>query len=247
MNRCLTLMTLALSACATMNTSTDAGASPTPAPVFELAVRRLKPSQDVAAFGTARDAFVAKLKAQPGVSTDREFSAVFDFATMGAPTPPVFSGMTQYASMDAYQAAGAALGTAPEAGAFFATFDPLFFSVLRPLDPAKSVQLSDIAHAPGQLLEIATRDLSKYANFDKTKYEAARDAYLALLAAQPGVVAEYQWVSAIDPNLVVGMTVYESQAAFQAIAANPAVTSGPVPAAFFAYPPQAGFVHTVVR
>ncbi len=31
-------------------------------------------------------------------------------------------------------------------------------------------------------------------------------------------MAEYQWVSALDPNIVVGMTVYESVDAFAAIA-----------------------------
>lgn len=153
--------------------------------------------------------------------------------------------MTQYESLKAFKAAGAKLGPAPEAGAFFKTFKPLAFTVLKPLDPATPVDLAKMVK-PGQVLELAVRDLSRYEKFDAAAYGKARDAFLALLARQPGVVAEYQWVSALEPNLVVGMTVYESAEAFQRIATGP-VMGAPETKAFFAWPPTTGFVHAVVR
>jgi hypothetical protein len=216
--------------------------------VVEIAVRRLGASQDIAAFEAARDAFVARLKAQPGVGTDREFAAFFDFTAQGSPSPDVFIGMTQYDSIDAFAAAGNALGSSAEAAAFFATFTPEAFTALRPLNPGSDVDLAAIASAPGQVLEVAVRDLSAYDGFDAVAYAAARDAFLDLLRAQPGVVAEYQWVSALDPNVVVGMTVYASQEAFGAVLGNQAfVTADATKNFLFGYPPKVGFVNVVVR
>jgi len=55
----------------------------------------------------------------------------------------------------------------------------------------------------------------------------------------PGVVREYEWVSATSAeDLYFGMTQYESQAAFQSVAMDSAITQGPEAAAFFtSYPP----------
>jgi hypothetical protein len=216
--------------------------------VVELAVRRLAPDQDVAAFEAARDAFIAQLRAQDGVDADREFSAFFDFSAQGAPTTPVFVGMTQYASDSAFAAAGAALSDSPEAATFFATFTPEAFTALRPLDPAAEIDITRIADQPGQVLEIAVRDLSSYPGFDQAQYDAARDAFLALLRQQPGFVRELQWVSVIDPNTVVGMTVYSSQEAFFGVLGNEAFVNDPATAAFlFGYPPTTAYVNAVVR
>lgn len=216
--------------------------------VVELAVRRLNDGQNVSEFEAARDAFVAELKAQPGVGTDREFAAFFDFATSAAPDPVVFVGMTQYDNLDAFAAAGEALGTSPEAGAFFATFTPEAFTALRPLEAGTEVNLAGIASVSGQVLEVAVRDLSAYESFDQAAYETARDEFLTLLSSQPGFVAEYQWVSVLDPNIVVGMTVYESQEAFFGVLGNESFVNDPATAAFlFGYPPATAYVSTVVR
>lgn len=228
----------------------DAGSPPDAdaQPIVELAVRRLNDGQDVAAFEAARDAFVALLRERPGVGADREFRAFFDFSAQAAPTAPVFVGMTQYANAAAFRAAGEALGASPTAAAFFATFRPEAFTALRPLDPGKAVQLTAIAARPGQVIEIAVRDLSTYAAFDRAKYEAARDGFLALLRSQPGFVAEYQWVSVLDPNTVVGMTVYESQEAFFGVLGDQRFVGDPATAAFlFGYPPAKAYVSAVVR
>ena len=216
--------------------------------VLEIAIRRLNEGQDVAEFEAARDAFVERLKAQPGVGTDREFGAFLDFSTFAEPSPAVFTGMTQYDSLDAFQDAGAALGESAEAGAFFSTFTPAAFTVLQPLGGYGPLDLATMAADADDVLEIAVRDLSAYEDFDATAYADARDAFLGVLTAQPGVVREYQWVSVLDPNVVVGMTVYEDTAAFQNVATDPAVAGSGEAAAFLgAYPPIAGFAHAVVR
>ncbi|MEM7134193.1 MAG: hypothetical protein AAF702_48435 [Chloroflexota bacterium] len=186
-------------------------------PVTEIAIRRLNDGQDVDEFAAARDAFVAQLKQQPGVSSDREFAPFVDFLTFGPPEPPVFIGMTEYESLADFEAAGGALSDGAEAGAFFSTFTPEVFTVLRPLNPEDGYDLAAFATESGQVLEVAARDLSSYENFDMVDYETKRDAFLEALSQQPGWVAEMQWVSLFDPNLVVGMTVYESAEAYQAI------------------------------
>ena len=229
-------------------TSTAPEVEATADDVVEIAIRRLNDGQDVAAFEAARDAFVKRLREQTGVGTDREFSAFFDYGAGAPPSPAVFIGMTQYDSIDAYKAAGQALGQSAEAGAFFSTFKPALFTVLRPLHEGGKVDLAAIASAQGQVVEVAYRNLSSYSNFDQAAYAAARDKFLALLTAQAGVVAEYQWVSVLDPNIVVGMTVYKDQAAFQKLASDPAVVQSPEATAFLSsYPPAGGFMNAVVR
>ncbi len=210
--------------------------------VTELAIRRLNEGQDVEAFAEARDALVAVLTAQEGVGADREFASFLDFSTFAPPEPPVYIGMTEYDNIGVFAGLAETLGTAPEAGAFTATFAPEVFTALRPLDPNDRYELSMIAAEPGQALEIATRDLSQYADFDAVDYASKRDAFLAGLAEQDGFVAEYQWVSVIDPNIVVGMTVYESAEAFQTIATSEFAGS-PVSTEFAdAYPAIAGYI-----
>lgn len=257
----LLLFCLVLSGC---GTESQDDPSPTPSPdstptpatmpedltddVVEIAVRVLNEGQAVSEFESARDEFVALLREQEGVSTDREFEAFFNFSTYAPPAPPVFIGMTQYDSIEAFQAAGEAIGTSPEAEAFFATFTPELFTVLVPVESGTAVNLAAIADGSGQVLEIAVRDFGLYENFNANAYASARDAFLDLLAAQDGVVAEYQWASALDPNIAVGMTVYASQEAFWTVGSNEALVNAPETAAFLGgYPPIMGYVNTVVR
>lgn len=215
-------------------------------PVTEIAIRRLNDGQDLADFAAVRDAFVAVLTAEPGVNTDREFMAFLDGTTFAPPAVPVFTGMTQYANLDAFAAAGQKLGSSPEAGAFFSTFEPQLFTALRPKDPADSYDLSEILSEPGQILEVAARDLSMYENFDRDDYETRLAAFLNALSQQPGFVAEYQWVSVLDPNIVVGMTVYENVDAFGAIAQDQEFVGQMMPF-INDYPPYTGYIHTDAR
>ena len=164
------------------------------------------------------------------------------------PSVPVYVGMTQYSSLEAFDAASKVLGPSAEASTFFATFSPKAFTALRLLNADAKVELSSIASEPGQVLEVAVRDLSAYESFDQGKYEAAREGFLSLLRTQPGFVAEYQWVSILDKNIVVGMTVYESQEAFFGVLGNQDFVNAPATAAFlFGYPPATAYVNAVVR
>lgn len=215
--------------------------------VLEIAIRRVNDGQDLADFQSKRDAFVARLDAQPGVQLSREFASFFDFSTFSEPSPPVFVGMTQYDDADAFAAAGAALGTSEEAGAFFATFTPELFNVVTPLVAGTPVDLAGIADGNGEVLEVAWRDLSAYPNFDASAYATTRDAALAALGAVDGVIAEYQWTNE-EAHLSVGMTVYESADRFFAIASDPNVVGNPDIASFFGtYPAHGGFVNMPVN
>jgi hypothetical protein len=196
-------------------------------PVTEIALRVV--TAPLADFEAARDAFVGALTEQPGVGTDREFVAVLDGRSFTPPEAPVYVGMTQYDDAAAFAAASAALGAGELAGTFFGTFTPVVFTALRPLDPADAYDLAALAPAPGQVLEIAVRDLSRYEAFDLADYDAKRLAFLEVLAGMPGVVAEYQWASVLEPGLVVGMTVYENLEAVQTLSGDPELLAVAMP------------------
>ncbi len=207
--------------------------------VVEIAIRQVKTGQQNS-FEQARSNFISLLKQQKGVLTDREYASFFHYNPAQDTTRSVFVGMTQYEDLETFQRVGNDLGNSAELGAFFGTFDVLTFTALKPLKAGTEVDISKLASA-GQVLEIAVRDISKYANFSQADYEAKRDAFLDKLAQQSGRVAEYQWQSVLDPNIVVGMTVYESQQSFFGILSNQDFAgSAEVQAFLGAYPPNAG-------
>jgi len=208
-------------------------------PVTELAIRLVSAPLDT--FTTAREAFIAALVEQDGVGTDREFVAILDGRTFEPPAAATYVGMTQYGDAASFAEAGEALAAGPEAQAFFGTFTPLVFTALRPLDAADAYDLAGIADQSGQVLEIAVRDLSTFADFDTTDYDARRLAFLDVLSSMPGVVDEYQWVSILDPNIVVGMTVYESAEAFESLAGDAALLEVAMPF-LQKYPAFAGYI-----
>ena len=215
--------------------------------VVEIAIRQVKTGQLIT-FEQARTNFINLLTIQEGVSNDREYASFFHFNPAQDTSRPVYIGMTQYEDLETFVDVGTNLGTSPEAGAFFSTFEPLLFTAMKPKVAGTVVDLSTLVSS-GQILEIAARDLSQYPSFDQADYEAKLQAFLDVLGQQSGRVAEYQWVSVLDPNIVVGMTVYESQAAFFTIASDPDFNSNPAVGAFFAtYPPNlGGEVSTVVK
>lgn len=215
--------------------------------VVEIAIRQVKTGQ-IADFEQARTNFINLLTEQEGVSNDREYASFFHFNPAQDTTRPVYIGMTQYEDLATFQNVSNDIGTSAEAGAFFTTFDALVFTAMKPKVAGTAVDLSQVAKS-GQILEVAVRNLSLYPDFDQADYEAKLSAFLAVLAQQTGRVAEYQWVSVLDPNVVVGMTVYESQQAFFNIAGNPDFANHPDVVAFFTtYPPNmGGEVSTVVK
>jgi hypothetical protein len=85
------------------------------------------------------------------------------------------------------------------------------------------------------VLEIAVRDVSA---LDFEAFDTKRKAFVDVLTAQPGVLGEYEYRS-IDGKYYVGMTLYETGEAVQAIFANPTVSQGAEFGALMAeYPPM---------
>ncbi|MEZ4911578.1 MAG: hypothetical protein R2774_12045 [Saprospiraceae bacterium] len=217
--------------------------------VFELAIRKINTGVSINDFTTARDAFVTELMKQNGTSNDREVQPFFDFS-QSLPLDSVYIGMTQYKDLATYQSIGQTLGTTSVATNFFTKFTPLAFEALQPLDEYKPVDLGALApKSSGRVLEIAVRDLSLYSNFNQADYEAKRDAFLAALKQQNGFVQEVQWKSVTNPNVVVGMTVYESQTAAATILSNVNfVTSSAVVNFLGSYPPnKVATINTVLK
>jgi hypothetical protein len=217
--------------------------------VFELAVRRINPGQNINEFTSARDAFVAELISQEGTSNDREVQPFFDFS-QSLPLDSVYIGMTQYKDLATYQSIGQTLGTSQVAGDFFSTFAPLVFETLQPLEEYKPVSLGDLAPlGSGQVLEIAVRDLSAYPNFNQTDYENKRDAFLSALQEQNGFVREVQWQSVNNSDIVAGMTVYASQQAAIGILSDASFTNSEAVTNFLGtYPPnRVATINTVLK
>ena len=205
--------------------------------VLELAINQVT---DTVNFEAKRAAFLAVLNSQEGVVADSKFDMFFNYQTF-APVPssaPIAVGMTEYASKNVYDGIAVDLMNSTEAAEYFGTFSSVSFLTLNPLDDNVDPNLSSICNEPGQILEVAVRDISNYA--DMADYEAKRDAFLALLKQQSGFVKEYQWVSTNGTH-AVGMTVYTDQNAFFALSANTTFSQDPAYTNFLGtYPPIAG-------
>jgi len=207
--------------------------------VFELAVRKINSGVSINDFTTARDAFVARLMAQDGTSNDREVQPFFDFSN-SLPLDSIYIGMTQYEDINTYTSLGTEAQNWAEAVPFLSSFSPLAFEALQPLDAYKPVNLAELAPlGSGNVLEIAVRDLSTYTNFNQADYEAKRDAFLAALEQQNGFVKEVQWQSVTNSNVVVGMTVYQTQTAAITILSDTNFTGSSAVTDFLGtYPPN---------
>ena len=205
--------------------------------VLELAINQVT---DTINFEAKRAAFLAVLNSQEGVVADKKLAMFFDYQTFSPvlSTAPIAVGMTEYESKEIYDGIAATLGNSTEAAEYFGTFSPISFLSLKPLEDDVDPNLSSICNEPGQILEIAVRDISGYA--DMTDYEAKRDAFLSLLSQQNGFVEEYQWISTNGTH-AVGMTVYTDQNAFFTLSANTAFTESAAYTEFLGtYPPIAG-------
>ncbi|MEM6289903.1 MAG: hypothetical protein AAGA54_01515 [Myxococcota bacterium] len=213
--------------------------------VVGLIIRRLGRDTELATFEAARDAYRVALSMEDGAVIDREYEAAVDFSTGMPATPQVFVGMTQFSSAASFQAGAMALNGADAENDYFPLFDVEFFGLLRPRDGG-SIDLTALAE-DGQVLEVAPRDLSTYDDFDPKTYAQARDAFIEVLSAREGVVAEFQWVSPFDPNVAVGMTVYEDQDAWQAIWTDPTFLESEAFTDFIGgFPPNGGYLNVPV-
>lgn len=189
--------------------------------VFVMPIRKIKEGVSIEDFKAKRDAYVALLEKQSGTVADREIQPFFEFTGSKLNLKRVFVGLTSFKDMTTFKKIGETTQNSPEAKAFFEAFDFISFQVLKPLKENEKVDLKDFANlGTNQVWEVAVRDLSKYTDFEKADYEAKRDAYLKVLAAQSNFVREVQWISASDPNIVVGMTIYKDAKSYQEVNAD---------------------------
>lgn len=217
--------------------------------IIELAINKVNEgsSND---FETARTDFVNLLRQYDDFIEDKRFNMFLDYQTFQPPTAeqPIVSGISEIASLAAYGEIAAEIMSSPEAEAYFATFEPVAALTLKPLKTDTEINIAAICSETGQVLEIAVRDISAYENFNQADYDTKRDAFLALLSQQEGFVQEYQWISADDQNYAVGMTVYSSMGAVNAIMSNTDFTDSQQYTDFMGtYPPIAGGLHLAAQ
>ena len=195
------------------------------APVFEIAVRKVKDGKKDE-FTSRRADFITKLKAQDGVSNDREFQSFY-----ALPEPDkqeVFIGMTQYATCETVgKVQSKVLGKFMK---FAKTMDLKAYAFVQPIEGG-AFDLGKLAAKPGQVLELAVRRVKPG---QEGAFQTSRKGFVNWLNKQEGVTGswEFKVVGGKNiENLTVGISVYESQEAFQAIAAK--VQSLPEAGAYF--------------
>ncbi len=207
--------------------------------VMELAIRAV-PDQE--AWKAAAGPFGQLLSGESGIIATAEFMSIMGFAPVGAdgqPVKNVFVGMLQIdseATHDALMAKFFGADKPADVTAYLGTIQTIAdVGKLRPFRDTPALDIANMVQ-PGQVLEIAVRDVSA---LDFAAFDAKRAAFVDLLIAQEGVLGEYEYRS-IDGKYYVGMTLYETGEAVQAIFATPAVSQGPEFGALMAeFPPMA--------
>ena len=194
--------------------------------VLELAIRTV-PDQE--AWKAAAGPFGKLLSGEAGIIANAEFMSIQGFAPVGAdgqPVKNVFVGMLQIdneTTHDTLMAKFFGADKPAEVTAYLGTIKNIADAgKLRPFRDTPGIDVANMVK-PGQVLEIAVRDVSK---LDFDAFDAKRTAFVKVLTAQSGVLGEYEYRS-IDGKYYVGMTLYETGEAVQAIFATPAVSQGP--------------------
>lgn len=196
--------------------------------VTEIAVRQVKPGK-LATFKKRRANFIKTLKQQPGIIADREFASFY-----ALPEPDeteVFIGMTTYDSLAAQAKIQRNFGVLFKFLPFMMTMKLKAYVYVQPTE-GPTFNLKTLAAGPGQVLEVAVRrvEAAKQAEFGRT-----RQAFIELLSRQDGTLESYEFNVVKGNNadgLTVGMTVYESQEAFQQVSQN--IMQDPVTQSYFA-------------
>lgn len=229
---CLALPILFAAAC---GSSDDPSAA-----VMDIAVREVV---DQSKFSQYLPKLVELTAKQSGYVTNREFLSFYALAPDPMPKNPVRMGLTQWKSVDSYTAAAGAIVADPVFTSYFPSVKGYASVLVKPYAGGQNVDVANIIGA-GQVLEVAIRDLSKIS--DRSAFFAAKDGFVKILTSAKGVVREYEWVSAAPGmDYYVGMTVYESQAAFTAVSSDPKITASPEAAKYFMnYPPQVAQITT---
>ena len=121
--------------------------------------------------------------------------------------------MTRWHSAEDAGKVAAELMSKPEAGAFMSTLDFKAYVMVQPIE-GPDFDLATLAAQPGQVLEVAVRSVNEG---QEQVFDQTRKAFVNLLSEQEGALESYEFevVSENEDRLTVGMTVYESQEAFQ--------------------------------
>lgn len=182
--------------------------------VIEIAVRRVKPGKEDA-FRSRRSDFITTLKHQPGVRADREFASFHALPT--ADDSDVFIGMTDYEDLKTVVRIQRRLGVMWRFLRFSRTMDLKAYAFATQTE-GPTLDLATLAAGDGQILEVAVRRMT-----NRSDFEAARKRFVDLLSEQDGVLESYE----LDPvkgkdieDMKIGMTVYESMEAFQAVSSR---------------------------
>ena len=184
--------------------------------VTEIAVRQVKPGK-LESFKKRRASFVGALKKQKGIVADREFASFY-----ALPQPDeteVFIGMTTYESLDTQAKLQRNFGLLFKFLPFMMTMNMKAYVYVQPTE-GPAFDLKKLAAKPGQVLEVAVRRVE---NGSGEAFHAKRKAFDDLLSRQDGALESYEFdvVKGNDADgLTVGMTVYESQEAFERISST---------------------------
>lgn len=185
-------------------------------PVYEIAVRQVKEGQKEQ-FILQRDAFIEVLTQQEGVSNDREFQSFY-----ALPQPDnreVFIGMTEYESSELPGKIQSKWSILSKFLKVKKVMDLKAYAFVQPLE-GKDFNLGTLAKEEGQVLELAVRRVKEG---EEAEFQKTRQAFVSWLNQQEGV--EGSWELKVvggqnTENLTVGISVYKSREAFQAIAAK---------------------------
>ncbi len=193
--------------------------------VIEIAVRRVKPGKETD-FRSRRSDFITILKQQRGVNSDREFASFH-----ALPTPDeseVFIGMTDYDDLKTVARIQRRLGVVWRFLRFSRTMD-LKAYVFATQTEGPTLNLATLAAEDGQIVEVAVRRVTNRSDFD-----TARERFVDLLSEQDGVLESYELAPIKGKNIEdmkIGMTVYESLAAFEA--ASSTLMADPITQEYF--------------
>lgn len=196
--------------------------------VHEIAIREVKAGKG-ASFRTRRQEFIEVLKRQPGVGADREFESF-----MALPEPDdagVFIGMTTYDSLADNAAIQRRPGVVWRFLRFASTMKLKAYVYVRPVE-GPPFDLAAVATGPGEVLELAVRRVDPGVGAD---FDRARREFLGLLERQDGVSSTWEFEVVKGKKaagLTVGMTVYESREALDAVMGR--IMADPITQAYFA-------------
>lgn len=164
---------------------------------YEIAIQKILP-EHAATYPETRAAFLTQLQARPGHQADWTLRSFF---TMPEPDDAeVLVGITRWSSLDAFAAASDALGSTDLARRLFGSVQMKAFVRVHTPD-GSDFRLEDALTSPDAVVEVAIRRPKP--GVTAAQYEAAHDAFFALVRAQPGFLFDQELVDADGARAVL--------------------------------------------